>query len=372
MVKTLKVIGCVALLLFVIAGLSQAASETPSQPLLFLRFANFAPGTQVDFSIDPSIAVSSLEYKSFSEWSALPAGTYGLAVNTTGSLATSANPTELVEGNWYTIAALVTEDGTLNTDIIEETFVELAPGTAWVTYVNAVQGGGNIDFLRSEAPYVANLFPLGNEEKQYSWDGLLDYVDTFDFRVVETENPQHTLVEATNVTLRENELYLIATVGTHDPNDAYDLELLIENTSMAEVKLVQGDMAQPGTIIEAALAHTELTGWLEAVRQANLMDTLSSEGPFTVFIPAGFSLENLPVHVRDDSQALHDLLCNYIVQGDLRSQDILKTNTIQTLAGNSLLVGENVKRGFISANIPATNGVIHVVNGLVAWVPQTQ
>jgi uncharacterized surface protein with fasciclin (FAS1) repeats len=140
---------------------------------------------------------------------------------------------------------------------------------------------------------------------------------------------------------------------------------------MAEVALARGDMEQPGTIIEAARAHEELAPWLEAIEQAGLVETLSGEGPFTVFIPADFAFNELPEEIRSDPDAMVNLLRGHIVEGDLRSQDVFKAGTLTTLADNQLTIEERGEVAFvndaqvINVNIPATNGVIHLINDFV-------
>jgi uncharacterized surface protein with fasciclin (FAS1) repeats len=385
---------CLSLMLMALPALAQDATATPApaaqdaaeapagqdttsatdEPVAFLRFANFAPGTTVDFFMDgkPS-EVTALEYKAFSDWTPTSPGTFNLSVLASGDEAAQSEPMEieLAEAGWFTIAAMGTADGGLSLDVIEETFDEFLPGTSWTTFVNAVQGTTNIDFVRNESTYTANVFPLGNEEDQLSSFGILDDVDTFDFRVVETENPDNVLVEAPGTELWENEIYLIAAVGTADPNDEFDVELLVENTSMAEVMMARGDMAEPGTIIEAAQAHPELAPWLKAVQAAGLAETLSGEGPFTVFVPADFVFDELPDDIRTNPEAMANLIQSQIVEGDLRSQDVFKAGTLTTLAGNDLTIEERGENAFvndaqvINVNLPATNGVIHILND---WV----
>jgi uncharacterized surface protein with fasciclin (FAS1) repeats len=362
-----------SLLLLAVPIAAQDTAETPSEPVAFLRFANFVPGETVDFFMDDQPTdVQALEYKAFSDWSAISAGAYSLSASSTGDEAMQSQPVEveLAEGGWYTVAAIGSPDGALGIEVIEETFDEFLPGTSWTTLVNAVQGGTSVDFIRDDVTYTTNVFPLGNQEDQVSSFGILDDMDTFNFRVVETENPENILVEAPETELRENEMYLIAAVGTADPNDEFDVEFLVENTSMAEVMMARGDMEQPGTIIEAAQANEMLAPWLEAVEAAGLTDTLSGEGPFTVFVPADFVFDELPEDIRNDPEALANLLRSHIVEGDLRSQDVFKAGTLTTLAGNELTIEERGENAFvndaqiINVNIPATNGVIHIIN---AW-----
>src|SRR5262249_25942867 len=154
---------------------------------------------------------------------------------------------------------------------------KILPGTSSMTFVNATQGNTNVDFIRDDTTYAANLFPMGNPDNQTSWFNILDDVNTYHFKVVESGKPDHVLVDAPNTEVRENELYLIVAVG----NPAQPpVELVINNTDMSQIMLLQGTMQQPGTVIQAAAVHPELAAWLEAVQKAGLTDTLSGKGPF--------------------------------------------------------------------------------------------
>jgi uncharacterized surface protein with fasciclin (FAS1) repeats len=378
--KVLPSIICLSLALLAIPLLAQDAAESPGEPLAFFRFANFAAGMSLDFFMDDQPTdVTALEYKAFSEWSPISAGTYNLSVSATANGDLHSEPVEvdLAEGGWFTIAAIGTAQGGLGLEVIEETFDELLPGTSWTTFVNAIQAGPNVDFIRNESTYTGNVFPLDNEDDQVGSFGILDEAETFDFRVVETENPDTVVVEAPGTALRENELYLIALVGTADANDEFAVEFLVENTSMAEVALARGDMEPPGTIIETARAHEELTPWLEAIEQAGLTEILSGEGPFTIFVPADFAFDELPEEIRNDTEAMANLLRSQIVEGDLRSQEVFSADTLTALADNVLTIEERGENAFvndaqvINVNIPATNGVIHLVNDFVA-LPATE
>jgi uncharacterized surface protein with fasciclin (FAS1) repeats len=361
---------------------SAETTETPAQTNAFFRFANFAPGVTVTFSMDNQpVAGNPLDYKAFSDWAALTdTGKHTLTVQGTGGNTTQSQPVDVTldPGKWTTIAVIGTSQGALNLVTIDQTFDKVLPGTAWITLVNAVQGSTNVDFIRNDSTYTANLFPLGNDQNQTSWFSLDDDVDTYHFKVVENGHPDNVLVDAPNTKLVENGMVLIAAVGTTDPNDQFNVEFLVNNTDMSTVALLTGQMQQPGTIIQAAAAHPELAAWLQAVQQAGLTDMLSGQGPFTVFADANLDLSKLPDALKNDPKALADFLSSQIVYGDLRSKDILKASgTLTTLKGDSLNLTLQGNNGFvnnaqvIAVDIPATNGIIHVVNDFVTPPPQS-
>jgi uncharacterized surface protein with fasciclin (FAS1) repeats len=367
--KLLAFIVLVPLLVAIPAVAQDTAA--PDEATAFYRVANFFAGDPVEIQVDDTPSdFGALEYPTISDWVAVPAGTYSLSV-ASGDTTTAAVPQEFefAPDGWYTVAVVgAGEDGAANLQVIDETPEELLPGTSFTTFVNAVQDGPNVDFLRDDVTYIAGLGTLGNQEDINSQSPILDDVDTYHFQVVESENSDNVLVDLPDTELRENEHILIAAVGTQDPNDTADVEVIIDSTSMAEVQMLQGTLEEPGTIIQAAQADEMFAPWAEAVERAGLTETLSGEGPFTVFIPADFAFDELPEDIQNDPDALAALLQNHIVEGDLRSQDVLQSGTLTTLGGSQLTIEERGEDGFVNdaqiivANVPATNGTIHVIN----------
>merc|ERR1712060_213447 len=54
------------------------------------------------------------------------------------------------------------------------------------------------------------------------------------------------------------------------------------------------------TIVEAAVATADLSTLVTAVKAAGLVDTLSGEGPFTVFAPNNDAFAKIPAETLDD------------------------------------------------------------------------
>lgn len=55
-----------------------------------------------------------------------------------------------------------------------------------------------------------------------------------------------------------------------------------------------GAQNDPGTIVDIAAADPNLSTLVTAVTEADLVDTLSGEGPFTVFAPTNAAFDALP------------------------------------------------------------------------------
>jgi len=136
-------------------------------------------------------------------------------------------------------------------------------------------------------------------------------------------------------------------------------------------------------IVQLASGNNDLSSLVAAVTRADLVETLSGTGPFTVFAPtnaafsaflsnAGFSsVEDVPVDL------LRDILLNHVVSGNVRSTDLTTgyVNTAATFQNTdfnlSLYVDTNdgVRLNGVSsvsaADITASNGVVHVVDAVI-------
>jgi len=113
-----------------------------------------------------------------------------------------------------------------------------------------------------------------------------------------------------------------------------------------------------------------------AVLAADLAGTLSSDGPFTVFAPTDDAFAVLPAGtiealLADPSGVLTDILLYHVVGGNVQSTDLMDGMVVETLNGKEIIVEINAGGVFINdaqvtvADIPATNGVVHVLNAVL-------
>ncbi len=125
-----------------------------------------------------------------------------------------------------------------------------------------------------------------------------------------------------------------------------------------------------GTALEATV-FTELAG---LVVDAGLVDTLRSDGPFTVFAPTDAAFAKIPTatlhQVQDDPELLATVLTYHVVPGKLTLAD-LQPGTLTTVAGVDLEVTRTGDTVFINgfeiaaSDVMATNGVIHVMDDVL-------
>ena len=125
------------------------------------------------------------------------------------------------------------------------------------------------------------------------------------------------------------------------------------------------------TIVETAIAAGSFKTLVTAVKAAGLVETLSGEGPFTVFAPTDEAFAKLPAGTLEsllaDKDKLTAVLTYHVVPGKVTAQDVMKLSSAKTVQGSNLTIDtssgvmvDNAK--VIKADVMASNGVIHVID----------
>ena len=127
-------------------------------------------------------------------------------------------------------------------------------------------------------------------------------------------------------------------------------------------------------IVDTAVDAGTFNTLVAAVQAAGLVDTLKSEGPFTVFAPTDEAFAALPEGTVEDllkpenKDQLVAILTYHVVSGKVMSGDIAgKTTMAATVQGQELNI--NATKGVmindasvVTADIDTSNGVIHVID----------
>lgn len=144
------------------------------------------------------------------------------------------------------------------------------------------------------------------------------------------------------------------------------------NTS--QEMMVEESTQSPNTIVDLAVATPDLSTLVTAVQAASLAETLSGNGPYTVFAPTNSAFASLPAGTLDslllpeNKQQLTDILTYHVVNGEVMSSQLSDGQVIETLNGQKLTVSINngvVKIGNATVTTPdvdASNGVVHVID----------
>jgi uncharacterized surface protein with fasciclin (FAS1) repeats len=131
------------------------------------------------------------------------------------------------------------------------------------------------------------------------------------------------------------------------------------------------------TIVEVAAAADSFKTLVTAVKAAGLVETLSGEGPFTVFAPTDEAFKKVPKEVLADllkpenKAKLTAVLTYHVVPGKVMAADVVKLSKAKTVQGAEATI--TVKDGkvkvdaanVIKTDIVCKNGVIHVIDAVI-------
>ncbi|WP_424961919.1 fasciclin domain-containing protein [Ekhidna sp.] len=134
--------------------------------------------------------------------------------------------------------------------------------------------------------------------------------------------------------------------------------------------------AQDKNIVELAVGTESLSTLVTAVKAAGLVETLSGNGPFTVFAPTNEAFNNLPDGILDmllkpeNKDKLTAVLTYHVVGAKVMSGDLKEGMTAATVQGDDIKIslknGAKINDANVAkADINASNGVVHVIDKVI-------
>lgn len=177
----------------------------------------------------------------------------------------------------------------------------------------------------------------------------------------------------------------LALSGGDDETDTAtnDTSQAATNTATPQEVTPEEAPAEDGsTVVELAVATDSLTTLVAALQEADLVDTLNGDGPFTVFAPTNDAfaalLQSLDVTAeellaRDDLSAI---LTYHVVAGNVMAADLSDGQVVETVQGGTLTVSVTTDgvtltdaNGGVSSvtatDIKASNGVVHLIDSVL-------
>ncbi len=129
-------------------------------------------------------------------------------------------------------------------------------------------------------------------------------------------------------------------------------------------------------IVEIASGNKDFSTLVAAVVAAGLADTLSGNGPFTVFAPTNAAFAKLPAGTVEElvkpenKEKLAAILTYHVVGAKAMSAGLSDGQKVKTVNGQEITVSINgsVKidgATVVSADLEASNGVIHVIDTVI-------
>lgn len=135
-------------------------------------------------------------------------------------------------------------------------------------------------------------------------------------------------------------------------------------------------------IVDTAVAAGSFQTLAKALQAADLVDTLKGPGPFTVFAPTDEAFAKLPAGTLDEllkpenKDKLRAILTYHVVAGKVPSDKVVTLSSAKTVNGQEVKITANGGKVMVNnahlvkADIPASNGVIHVIDAVI--LPEAQ
>jgi transforming growth factor-beta-induced protein len=169
----------------------------------------------------------------------------------------------------------------------------------------------------------------------------------------------------------------LAACGDDGNDTADDTAAATEESSEAMTEDMSEEAADAGTIVDVAASNEDFSTLVAAVQAAGLVETLSGEGPFTVFAPTddafAAALDALGITADEllaDTETLTSILTYHVVAGEVPSSDVvtLDGQSVETVNGATVDItvdGDTVMVNdatVTAVDVEASNGVIHVID----------
>jgi uncharacterized surface protein with fasciclin (FAS1) repeats len=132
-----------------------------------------------------------------------------------------------------------------------------------------------------------------------------------------------------------------------------------------------------GNIVEIAASNDDFSTLVTAVQAAGLDETLSGDGPFTVFAPTNEAFDALPPGTvenllkPENKDQLVAVLTYHVVPGAVYAADVSKLDSATTVQGDSVEIAASMGKvkvdnaQVVATDIEASNGVIHVIDSVI-------
>ena len=128
-------------------------------------------------------------------------------------------------------------------------------------------------------------------------------------------------------------------------------------------------------IVDTAVDADGFNTLVSAVQAADLVETLKSNGPFTVFAPTDEAFSAIPDSDLEallaDKEQLTEVLTYHVVSGKVMAEDVVGLDSATTVQGSDIaieVVDGNVTvdgATVVATDIEASNGVIHVIDAVI-------
>ena len=262
----------------------------------------------------------------------------------------------------------------------QKTIVETAIGAgSFQTLVTALKAAGLVEALNSPGPFTvfAPTDEAFAEIPEETLNALLSdkeaLTSVLTYHVVSGRLLAAQVMRKNSlITLQGGALSVDITDGVKiDGANVIQTDISCSNGKIHVIDKV----LMPKNIVETAIGAGIFDTLVTAVQAADLVETLSGPGPFTVFAPTDAAFAKVPAPTLNallaDKEALTSVLTYHVAPGKLMANDVIKMGKIKTVQGNEITVNDDCaglmldNALVIKSDIVASNGVIHVIDAVI-------
>ena len=175
------------------------------------------------------------------------------------------------------------------------------------------------------------------------------------------------------------------TTAAAEETTTADTTAMTEDTTATADTTAAAEEAAAESIVDIAVGNPDFSTLVEVLTAAELVETLSGEGPFTVFAPTnaafealaaemGTDIAGLKTTLTEDLELLKKVLTSHVYAGKVMAADTaaLDGQEVEMVSGEkatvsskdgavSLTIGKSVAN-VTTADVAASNGVIHIID----------
>ena len=257
----------------------------------------------------------------------------------------------------------------------------------FTTLVAALDAAGLVETLSGEGAFT--VFAPTDDAFAALPDGTVEALledpegaltDILLYHVVDGVVPAETVVTLESATtLNGSDVTIAVEDGNVILNDSVQVIITDIEASNGTIHVIDGVLLPPTplTIVETAIADGRFTTLVAALEAAGLAETLSGEGPFTVFAPTDDAFAALPegtvaTLLEDPEGALTDILLYHVAAGAVPAETVVTLESATTLNGADVTItiedGNVILNGSVQViitDIMTSNGIIHVIDGVL-------
>jgi uncharacterized surface protein with fasciclin (FAS1) repeats len=294
----------------------------------------------------------------------------------------SKTPCQLSRNTYTTTAYSVPAPAAAKADIVD---TAVSAGS-FKTLVAAVQAAGLVNTLKGDGPFTVFAptdaafakLPPATVESLLRPENKLKLQAILTYHVVPGKVYASDVLKLSGAkTVQGQQVDIVVSDGHVTVDGAHVVKADIETSNgvihVIDTVLIPAEKDIVDTAVEAGSFKTLVA----AVGAAGLVDTLKSDGPFTVFAPTDDAFAKLAEGTianllkPENKDQLAAILAYHVVPGKLLASDVVKLAAAKTANGKSVSVTVNGSgvlidsANVIATDIEASNGVIHVIDSVI-------